>query len=70
MRLTLRDELPFITVTVVHHGVTTHVSDVLVDTGSASTLLNADVAASLGIVPEASDRLRTLRGVGGREVVW
>ena len=70
MRLTLRDELPFVTVAVLHHGVTAQVPDVLVDAGSASTLLNADVAASLGIVPEASDRLRTLRGVGGREVVF
>ena len=42
----------------------------LVDTGSASTLLNADIAASLGIVPEPDDRLRTLRGVGGREAVF
>ena len=70
MRLTLRDELPFVTVAVHHHGVTAQVPDVLVDTGSASTLLNADVAASLGIVPEPADRLRTLRGVGGREVVF
>jgi hypothetical protein len=70
MQLTLRDELPFVTVTVSHGGTTVKVPDMLVDTGSASTLLNADVAASLGIVPEPTDRLRSLRGVGGREVVF
>jgi predicted aspartyl protease len=70
MRLTLRDELPFVTMTLTHHGTTIDVPDVLVDTGSASTILNADLAASVGIVPQPSDRLRTLRGVGGREVVF
>lgn len=70
MRLTLRDELPFVTVTFTHRGASAQVPDMLVDTGSASTLLNADIAAGLGIVPEPTDRLRTLRGVGGREVVF
>jgi predicted aspartyl protease len=70
MRLTLCDELPFITVTVTNRGATVQVPDMLIDTGSASTLLNADIASRLGIVPEPTDRLRTLRGVGGREVVF
>jgi len=70
MRLTLRDELPFTTVTLVHGGSSIEVPNVLVDTGSASTLMNADIVSELGIVPEPSDRLRTLRGVGGREVVF
>jgi hypothetical protein len=33
-------------------------------------VLSSDVVARLGIVPEPSDRLRTLRGVGGRELVF
>jgi predicted aspartyl protease len=70
MLLTLRDELPFVTVSVTHNGQSIDVPDVLVDTGSASTLLTADLAAHIGIVPEPSDRLRTLRGVGGRELVF
>jgi predicted aspartyl protease len=70
MRLILRDELPFATVTFVHRGSSVDVANVLVDTGSASTLLNADIAATIGIFPEPTDRLRTLRGVGGREVVF
>jgi hypothetical protein len=42
----------------------------LVDTGSASTVLSADVAAEIGIVPQPGDRLRRRRGVGGHEVVF
>jgi hypothetical protein len=42
----------------------------LVDSGSASTILSADVAAEIGIVPQPGDRLRRLRGVGGHEVVF
>jgi hypothetical protein len=64
MRLNLRHELAFATVTLVHRGVSMVVRDVLVDTGAASTVVNADVVAEAGLVPEAGDVLRTLRGVG------
>jgi hypothetical protein len=66
-------------VRVIHDGTAVEVADVLVDTGSASTLLNADIGCAppemgsfsdLGIFPRPDDRLRTLRGVGGREVVF
>jgi predicted aspartyl protease len=70
IRITLRDDLPFVTVRVIHDGTAVEVADVLVDTGSASTLLNADIVSDLGIFPRPDDRLRTLRGVGGREVVF
>ena len=69
-RLVLRAELPFVTVRVNHGGRAVEVDNVLLDTGSASTLMSADIAARIGIVPRPSDRLRTLRGVGGREVVF
>jgi predicted aspartyl protease len=70
LQLTLRDELPFVTLRVVHRGDAVDVANVLLDTGSASTLLNADIAATIGIFPEPADPIRTLRGVGGREVVF
>ncbi len=69
-RIKLRAELPFVTVRVSHGGRSIDIPDVLVDTGSASTVLSADVVAGIGIVPEPTDRLRTLRGVGGREQVF
>jgi len=43
---------------------------VLVDTGSATTILAADVVASIHISPLPTDILHTIRGVGGREVVF
>jgi predicted aspartyl protease len=70
MRLTLRDDLPFVTVTATQGGATVELPDMLVDTGSASTLLSATVALQLGVVPSPSDPVRTLRGIGGREVVF
>jgi predicted aspartyl protease len=70
MPLTLRDNLPFTTVTVAYQGTTMDIPHVLVDTGSAATLLAADIVAALGIVPLPEDILHTLRGVGGAEVVF
>lgn len=70
MRLALRDELPFVTVTVSHLGLPLEIPNMLVDTGSASTLLSADLMANVGIVPAAGDRIRRLRGVGGHEFVF
>jgi len=46
------------------------IPQVLVDTGSATTLLAADIVATIGIVPLPQDVLHTLRGVGGTEVVF
>ncbi|MBI5442583.1 MAG: retropepsin-like domain-containing protein [Deltaproteobacteria bacterium] len=70
MRLVLRDGLPFLSLGVSHGGKTVEVSDVLLDTGSASTLLSADVMAEVGVLPSPDETLYFIRGVGGREVVF
>jgi predicted aspartyl protease len=70
MPLTLRGNLPFTTITVTYQGTTMDIPQVLVDTGSATTLLAADIVATIGIVPLPQDVLHTLRGVGGTEVVF
>ena len=70
MQLTLRDNLPFVQVTVIHGGAELNISDVLVDTGSATTILASDQVLQIGIVPEPSDTLYTIRGVGGIETVF
>ncbi len=70
MRLTLKDDLPFVQITIVHRGTELTISDVLVDTGSATTILAADQVSEIGIVPEPSDTLYTIRGVGGIETVF
>jgi hypothetical protein len=70
MRLTLKDDLPFTHVQVAYRGFVTEITDVLVDTGSATTILAAHAVAQISIVPESSDTLYVIRGVGGVETVF
>jgi predicted aspartyl protease len=70
MRLTLKDDLPFVTLTLVYRGALLVVPEVLVDTGSASTILSANQVAQVALIPEAEDILHTVRGVGGSEAVF
>lgn len=59
-------ELPFTT----HGGASLSIGDVRVDTGSAGTVLSANVMAQLSVHAEPGDRLLALRGIGGRELVF
>lgn len=70
MQLQLRDSLPFCSVQVSFRGRSILLDDVLIDTGSARTILAADLVASIGISPEPDDALETIRGVGGTEIVY
>lgn len=70
MQLLLKDSLPFITVTVTYKEKTVNIPNILIDTGSASTILTADKLFVIGIEPSAEDVLHTIRGVGGTEVVY
>lgn len=70
MQLIFRYDLAFVTATLSHRGTSIEIPDVLVDTGAASTVIDADLAAEAGIVPSPSDPLRRLRGVGGHEHVF
>lgn len=70
MQLLLRDNLPFVEVVISYKGKDVSISNVLIDTGSASTIFAADSLSSIGIEPSADDVLHTIRGVGGVEVVY
>ena len=70
MQLNFRHKLAFVTATLTYRGATREVPDVLVDTGAASTVINADLAAEVGIHVAPNDQLRRLRGVGGHEHVF
>lgn len=70
MPLQLVDSLPYVTVRVGYAGRVVEIASVLVDTGSASTVLAADAVVLLGLVPRPDDELRTIRGVGGIETVF
>jgi len=66
----LKQNLPFIGITVAYQGKSVDIPDVLIDTGSGRTILAADIAARIGIVPLENDIPYTVRGVGGTEVVF
>ncbi|HSN26648.1 MAG TPA: retropepsin-like aspartic protease [Kofleriaceae bacterium] len=70
MQLTFRHELAFVTATLTYSGVSIEIANVLVDTGAASTTINADLAADAGVFVSPTDTLRRLRGVGGHEHVF
>ena len=70
MQLISRYELPFVTAVLTYRDKTIEIVNVLIDTGAASTVINADLAADAGIYLAANDQLRRLRGVGGHEHVF
>ncbi|MNW37920.1 hypothetical protein D3C74_149740 [compost metagenome] len=61
--------LPFVSMTVVFRGRELKLEKVLLDTGSASTLLNADIVQEIDMVPERNDVVDIIRGVDGVEYV-
>ena len=70
MQLLLRDDLPFTTVRISYLGEAIEIDNVLVDTGSASTIVASDVLATVNVNPEPDDKLYAIRGVGGSETVF
>lgn len=70
MQLTFRHDLVFVTATLTYAGVSIEIANILVDTGAASTVINADLAADAGVYVSPTDTLRRLRGVGGHEHVF
>ncbi|MCP4405216.1 MAG: hypothetical protein GY801_48930 [bacterium] len=66
----MKDELPFVTISIAYHGERLEIPAVLIDTGSATTILATDIVASIQIVPSRQDILKRIRGVGGIELVF
>jgi hypothetical protein len=62
--------LPFVTVTICYRGKEILLDRVLLDTGSAGSVFNADVVDEIGVMVEPEDILNKIRGVGGVEVVY
>ncbi|WP_003539951.1 retropepsin-like aspartic protease family protein [Desulfotomaculum nigrificans] len=70
MNIMLKYGLPFTSVLLTHKGRSLHFDNFLVDTGSASTIIAAEIAVQLGLGPEPLDVIRRIRGVGGTEFVY
>ncbi|QJD84007.1 retropepsin-like aspartic protease [Cohnella herbarum] len=70
MKFELKHGLPFVEMLFTHRGIKRIVPNILIDTGSATTLLSAEIALEIGLEPELTDLIRTMRGVGGAEYVY
>ena len=57
MQLVLKDNLPFITVVIGYNESIVEVSNVLIDTGSASSIFAADIVETIQIMPSPQDTL-------------
>ncbi len=63
-------ELPFVEANVTFRGKGITLEKVLLDTGSAGTILNVNKLEAIGVKPEANDITQTIQGVGGLEFVY
>jgi len=70
MKFKIKYGLPFVEAMLIHNGKKVYLSNVLVDTGSASTIISANDAIKLGLKPEPDDKIRSIRGIGGTEFVY
>lgn len=70
MKLKLKYGIPFAKVTLIHNGKHIELENVVIDTGSASTIISAEVAIEMDLESKLEDTLHRVRGVGGTEFVY
>jgi len=70
VKIRLQGGLPYVPVHLAFRGRELVIDDVILDTGSAASVVSADAVLPIGLVPEPQDRLRRIRGVGGVEFVF
>jgi hypothetical protein len=70
MTIRLEHSLAYVEIALTYRGNTLSLDSVILDTGSASTLFASDCLFEVGVVPEPSDPLRRIRGIGGVEFVF
>ncbi|HMQ55987.1 MAG TPA: retropepsin-like aspartic protease [Anaerolineae bacterium] len=70
MKIKVTEGLPFVTVTLVYQGKQLTIENVLLDTGSAGSIFSIDQVDALNLLPEPTDKIEQVRGVGGIEYVF
>lgn len=70
VKLRIEGGLPFVTIEIGWGQSSLKLESVLLDTGSASTVLSADHVGALGIKLEPDDPIHRIVGVGGGEFVY
>jgi hypothetical protein len=68
MQFVLKDNLPFTSVVIGYKGSEVEVTNVLIDTGSATSIFSTDIVEHIQIVPLPQDILQVSREIGGTEV--
>ena len=66
----LQNGLPFVEVDIFYRQQKLHLPNVLIDTGSASTILKLELVEEIGLTAETNDMIGTISGVGGSEFVF
>ncbi len=69
MKFKIQDGIPFVDVQIIHCGHQVSIDQVLIDTGSATSLFSADLLENSGIIPSHDDQIHRMVGVGGYEYV-
>jgi len=62
--------LPFVNATLLANGLSVALSNVIIDTGSASSIFSADKMLDIGLFCSAEDQLFIISGVVGEEYVF
>lgn len=70
MKIDIHYNLPFVCLDVEFRGKKKKLDRILIDTGSAGTIFNANIVEEIGVVHEENDIVDTIRGVGGVEYVY
>lgn len=69
MKIRIEGGLLYVSAELVYQSRKLILSEVILDTGSATTLFSADEVFKLGLVPGPDDPIQRVRGVGGSEFV-
>lgn len=70
VKLELLYGLPVVEIDVIFQGRRLLLNRVLLDTGSAGTILDADAVSEIGVRPEGDDKTAIVHGIGGTEIVF
>jgi len=70
MRIDIIDNLPFISIEISYQGSVIDIPNILVDTGSATTILDIDLVENIGIKVSDNDIIHYISGIGGEEMVF
>ena len=70
MKIRIKNGLPYISATLIHHSQRVTLKNVLLDTGSAGSIFSTDKVAVIGLTYEPEDIVHRIRGVGGSEFVF